>query len=910
MHNRRRFIQSKNHNHQSSFEEKVDETTMPPNVVAVEHHHHRPPVSDPATSAVTMTKSRVFVKKNPFSASIMSNNEKENYNVNNRNNPSDGLRQSQKVDLTPSSPAAKAETNNNTTKATATATTTAIATATRTSTTTKKKRFQKFKTSLKEIRNKVQQSRHCDSKMKSKQHEDNHQQQQEEQQFSHTSEITLFHSTSTFDNLPSVSSSMSSSAPTGGCGAGGGGGGGGGGEIAYPHRDTTFSTLSNAKNDNNNSTHSLQVKSKGCHNLDCILPPPPSSLITQRSFRHPNSYPFHQQQNLNIHKNSLEKKWFTLRDDPTVEESIECVFSHQLEDGSAILGLEVMDDGMDNMNCTNANHTTSANSSGGSSNSGSSNSTDGIDSFPWNDDENEFTSGKIEYVGVVNNHDVYQTNTTTNDDDNNNIMDNKHNRNNKNNKNNKNFRPKMMKFRKPTKRYTKSDPGIIHNRKTRNQKQLENNSNDGDIDHNHNQQQQQHLNEESRLTKSLPPTMKLESNSPTSTSSAGLSEQPAEDTNTIIQTKTKSSTEQKRKEMSPILPKSNQWPQCPLLLRPSPRSGTHIRSVRYANELNGKNLMDANLNTMWWEQISSQDKSSEQQYNQQLHQKHNTFCRDSCILPINNGNEKEGQTLVIDFESNLFVGTLQLRIRRSNGTTKKPYDDSFGFFKGRNRQYQCLISGRFKKEGIPMTECITGQMFDKPLKPPAPYITKGAIKLITFFAPMLQANLTGRYPMAISPLGSTPQSIQVDDLTVGTNNNDEGFKACGTLLGSQEEPSSSSRRLIPLPTKATKSSSSSMSRAKARKKAFDKLCGAEDKSLTFRTDKIYTFEFLQHLVNFDTLEMNLGSMLGKYKLNNMMNGQPLKIMAAQQSSNCDDEKASFDILWSFDLWHESILRKC
>mmetsp|Transcript_11183 Transcript_11183/g.14112 ORF Transcript_11183/g.14112 Transcript_11183/m.14112 type:complete len:219 (+) Transcript_11183:1-657(+) len=214
-----------------------------------------------------------------------------------------------------------------------------------------------------------------------------------------------------------------------------------------------------------------------------------------------------------------------------------------------------------------------------------------------------------------------------------------------------------------------------------------------------------------------------------------------------------------------------------------------------------------------------------------------------------------------------------------------------------------------------MTECVTGQIFNKPVRTPSPYITNGAVKLVKFFAPRLQVNINCLTPMAISPLGSTPQSIQVDECSQSVVEGREKFRAINTIITDQNEPSASSRQLI---HHANKSLKSSMARAKGRKKAFDKLCSINDKTKTFEAGKVYTFEFLQHLVNFDTFEINLGSILGTIKLSQMMNGQPLNIMAAHQyhledsaGNSCNTATVigdyMFEKLWCFDLWHESLI---
>ncbi len=355
---------------------------------------------------------------------------------------------------------------------------------------------------------------------------------------------------------------------------------------------------------------------------------------------------------------------------------------------------------------------------------------------------------------------------------------------------------------------------------------------------------------------------------------------------------------------------TTQWPQYPILLAPTPGSGTRVKTVRYAGSLTkDEYLMDESTNNLWWRELEK--RRSENLGNIEripaLSIEDDIRKSGNGILPINNGNEPDGKSLVIDFETDHFEGTLQVRIRKANGTTSQKYDDSYGFFSTREAQYHCVISGRFKKENIPMTECVTGHSFKRPLKMPPAYITKGALKVVSFFAPRLQADLYSGEPTILSPLGSTPQSIQVDEIEEGMICSSGTFRAVDTILNAQEEPTCMTRKLLDIPTKGM--SSTSVSRAKERKKAFDKLCAKENKSEVFRTDKVYTFEFLQHLFDYETMELNLGGILGKSKLSGVLNGQPLNIMAAHQSPHDDDSNVENGCLWSFDIWHESLISK-
>lgn len=319
------------------------------------------------------------------------------------------------------------------------------------------------------------------------------------------------------------------------------------------------------------------------------------------------------------------------------------------------------------------------------------------------------------------------------------------------------------------------------------------------------------------------------------------------------------------------------WPQRPLLLRPTPESGTRIKGIRFSGS--DKYLWDANKDTnlTWpeklrahWEFLPTSDDSKD------------TMCSKCMVLPINNGNEKAGEALVTDFTTAVFEGTLLLRLRHSEGTTATPYDDNKGYFKGVNRRYQAVIQGKFLK-AMPMIELTTGMEFTRKVgKLPPKWIVKGGLKVIKFFAPQLQTDFESDRPKSMSPLGSTPQSINVQD--------PDKVVAIDKNL---KEPTVASEALLGVASDAT----ATMQRARYRKKCFDKLYMENSRTPMVDTSKVYTFEFLQHLFNFQEFSVELGSMIGSVQLKESLDGQPLQFMATHGANR----------LWSFDIWHESIV---
>jgi hypothetical protein len=74
-------------------------------------------------------------------------------------------------------------------------------------------------------------------------------------------------------------------------------------------------------------------------------------------------------------------------------------------------------------------------------------------------------------------------------------------------------------------------------------------------------------------------------------------------------------------------------------------------------------------------------------------------CEYCAILPINNGNEARGESLVANFEMALFHGSPLLRLRHAEGrTTQTLSDDTQGYFAGKPSRYQTVVPGRFTSE--------------------------------------------------------------------------------------------------------------------------------------------------------------------------------------------------------------------
>lgn len=174
------------------------------------------------------------------------------------------------------------------------------------------------------------------------------------------------------------------------------------------------------------------------------------------------------------------------------------------------------------------------------------------------------------------------------------------------------------------------------------------------------------------------------------------------------------------------LPKwpASDWPQRPLLFRPTPRGGTKITGIRFTNgqylwrpkhassedgtTTNETPSTNNNNNTTWVDRLRQ-------------HWGHTVvtttpnkeeLCSHCMILPINNGNEPAGQTLVTEFESSLFSGTILVRLKDSTGTTNDTTKKENGYFAGLHRRYQVVIRGQFKV-AVPWTDALAGFQYVK-----------------------------------------------------------------------------------------------------------------------------------------------------------------------------------------------------
>ncbi|KAL7545304.1 hypothetical protein ACHAWF_008658 [Thalassiosira exigua] len=396
---------------------------------------------------------------------------------------------------------------------------------------------------------------------------------------------------------------------------------------------------------------------------------------------------------------------------------------------------------------------------------------------------------------------------------------------------------------------------------------------------------------------------------------------------------------------------SSGWVQEPLLLTATPGSGMQIHRIRRLSEPSYFESPEP-INSIMQ---GSLDHEGVMQ------------------LPINNGKEQPSHSWVIDFETAVFAGTALFRIRGCKHWDSKDVSPASSgkissandYFANQNRKFQMVMRGRFKSNSVVMADCMSGLLLDAPLATsksypvdcptdlpfssqlgstaptesrsdkskrvlkrkksskltndscPPKWALRAAVKVAGVFSPRMDANLECDHPRILSPLCSTAQTINVRRKTYGESE---------ALDGKHSEPSPDSgySSISDLTSKLRKSLGSG-NYAQQRKSAFDAAYDSRVESLRktsvqakssspcFDPDAEYTFEFLQHLLDYNDLSLDLGKVLGKARLGGALRYQPVRFFSAavkqrkNTAADSDLGMEDFDCLWSFDLWHRSLL---
>jgi hypothetical protein len=188
---------------------------------------------------------------------------------------------------------------------------------------------------------------------------------------------------------------------------------------------------------------------------------------------------------------------------------------------------------------------------------------------------------------------------------------------------------------------------------------------------------------------------------------------------------------------------------------------------------------------------------------------------------------------------------------------------------------------------------------------PPKWVLRGSVKIAGLFSPRMDADLECAHPRILSPLCSMAQSIHVGR-----------EEECPPLDIPHTEPSHQSTESLVHELRNCQADISGNTSVQIRKKAFDsvydKRISQQALSPCFDTNATYTFEFLQHLIDYNDFSLDFGSIVGKMKLGGALKGQPCRFVAGVISKDGKERVPTLrdmDCLWSFDLWHESLYVK-
>ena len=318
-------------------------------------------------------------------------------------------------------------------------------------------------------------------------------------------------------------------------------------------------------------------------------------------------------------------------------------------------------------------------------------------------------------------------------------------------------------------------------------------------------------------------------------------------------------------------------------------------------------------------------------------------------LPINNGREKPLHSWVIDFESDFFMGTALFRMRGSRGQSDSQCTDH-DYFANFGRRFQMVIRGRFKSK-VHMTHCHSGLLLQQRLvtskhaapectelpfifeeeasgeslnqygdgeatrrnrrfnrkgnqdtSVPPKWVLRASVKAARLFSPRLDADLECSHPRILSPLCSSAQTLivtgdgsvapPIDSLHIEPNSNSDS-SLVGELAG-----------CVPTFMDGGVRSNAQL----FRKRVFDTVLDNHANSPPcFNLKKEYTFEFLQHMVDYNDLSLDLGSLAGKMKIGGALKGQPVRLCAVTDQGLRAGSRKDYQFLWAFEIWHRSLI---
>lgn len=249
---------------------------------------------------------------------------------------------------------------------------------------------------------------------------------------------------------------------------------------------------------------------------------------------------------------------------------------------------------------------------------------------------------------------------------------------------------------------------------------------------------------------------------------------------------------------------------------------------------------------------------------------------------------------VVDFENEYFIGKAYLIFNNLPDTNQD-------LFRGKKRQFQTIIQGKFK-QSIPFTNLYIGQAYnEQPPQPPSSWLLNGIVKLI----PSAQMRLIGNRPYLLSPLMATMQHIVISNAGEEPDIMNLDLEDDVTLLNDEYLLSCNNNSI-------------------KRKKYFSR----RRNLAMYATDLnvVYTFDFFAKQVNFNTFQLEVG--IFKHDLIKALGWLPLQIMCVVYDPMEEKKRSSFtaaataslspfekevkkdkewSFLYNFEVWHQRSL---
>jgi len=226
-----------------------------------------------------------------------------------------------------------------------------------------------------------------------------------------------------------------------------------------------------------------------------------------------------------------------------------------------------------------------------------------------------------------------------------------------------------------------------------------------------------------------------------------------------------------------------------------------------------------------------------------------------------------------EFESDLFKGQAMVRIRGLQNSTDLISDNKY--FQGRKRKNQIIIQGKFKEE-IKCIDVITGTEFKEGFSTQPPmFLHNLVLKFLRRISPSLEMSLYGDKPKVLACIGEASQVICVDE--------DGEQPDIRSVTGMKEKGFADS------PAKRKKLFSSLHERSRNI---------SSSQPLVYDTNKVYTFEMYDDLVDYTTYNIQLAPFLS-FDMVSKLDKQPFQVMARTKT----DKK----YLWLFNIRH---MRQC